>query len=103
MRHYDQHASSRYNIVNDRPITLSYGSGDVIGLHVTESVCLSTTSLCEDLFCKTVCVNDMNMLSVSKQSEMLQTLASDGLLGLSPSKIEDVRPDLFIDLAHAQG
>ncbi len=45
----------------------------------------------------------MNMMTVHEQSRILQTLASDGLLGLAPVKIEDDRPDLFVELAYNQG
>lgn len=45
----------------------------------------------------------MNLLSVYWQGYGLRALASDGLMGLSPVKIGDERPDLFIDLAYEQG
>ena len=40
------------------------------------------------------------MLAINEQSIGLQALVSDGLMGLSPIKIGDDRPDLFIDLAY---
>jgi len=45
----------------------------------------------------------MNMLGINGQSTGLHGLVSDGLMGLSPVKIGDERPDLFIDLAYKQG
>lgn len=45
----------------------------------------------------------MNLLSVHWQGYGLRALESDGLIGLSPVKIGDERPDLFIDLAYKQG
>ena len=45
----------------------------------------------------------MNMLGINGQSSGLQGLVSDGLMGLSPVKIGDERPDLFIELAYEQG
>ena len=84
-------------------MTLQYGSGDAWGDHIQETVCLSTTHSCEGFFCEPVCVTNMNMLGINGQSTGLQALVSDGLMGLSPVKIGDNRPDLFIDLAHKQG
>ena len=42
----------------------------------------------------------MNMLGINGQSPGLNALVSDGLMGLSPVKIGDDRPDLFINLAY---
>ena len=44
----------------------------------------------------------MHMLGINGQSTGLQGLISDGLIGLSPVKIGDNRPDLFIELAYEQ-
>lgn len=83
-------------------MTLHYGSGGAWGDHIQETVCLSTTHSCEGFFCKPVCVADMDMLGINGQSSGLFSLVSDGLMGLSPGKIGDNRPDLFIDLAYEQ-
>ena len=83
-------------------MTLHYGSGGAWGDHIQETVCLSTTHSCEGFFCMPVCVTDMDMLGINGQSSGLFSLVSDGLMGLSPGKIGDNRPDLFIDLAYEQ-
>lgn len=84
-------------------MVLEYGSGGAWGNHIQETVCLSTTTNCKDFFCEQVCVSDMNMLGINGMGEGLQGLVSDGLMGFSPVKIGDARPDLFMDLAYEQG
>ena len=65
MKHFDQGASSSYELVSDDSIILYYGSGEVHGNHIRETVCVSLTSNCEGLFCTPVCVEEMNMMSVT--------------------------------------
>lgn len=45
----------------------------------------------------------MNIAGIYYQDAGLQALYSDGLLGLSPNKIDDQRPDLFVNVAFEQG
>ena len=45
-------------------------------------------------------MNDMHILGINGQGPGLHGLVSDGLMGLSPVKIGDNRPDLFIELAY---
>lgn len=50
-----------------------------------------------------MCVEDMNMVYINWVDDGLSTLHADGLVGLSPTKIGDNRPDLFIEKAYDQG
>ena len=103
VKRYDHRKSSTYEKIGTNEVVLQYGSGDAWGDWIQESVCLSTTSACDGLFCNQVCVHDMNMLGINGQSTGLQARVSDGLMGLSPVTIGDHRPDLFIPLAYDQG
>ena len=103
IKRYDHKKSSTYKKVSDEGVLLQYGSGDASGDHIQETVCLSTPSKCQGFFCEEVCVDNMNMLGVNTMSTGLQGIVSDGLMGLSPVKIGDDRPDLFIELAYDQG
>lgn len=103
VKRFDSKESSTYELVSEDEIVLSYGSGDAWGSHIRETVCLSTTTNCDGYFCEQACVTDMNMLGIYGQGRGLQALVSDGLIGLSPVKIGDDRPDLYIDLAVKQG
>lgn len=103
VKRFDHRKSSTYEKIGTSEVVLQYGSGDAWGDWIQESVCLSTTTACDGLFCNQVCVKDMNMLGINGQSTGLQALVSDGLMGLSPVTIGDHRPDLFIPLAYDQG
>lgn len=74
VKRYDHSLSTTFKKISTLKdeVLLKYGSGDVWGDHIQETVCLSTPSNCTDFFCKQVCVKDMNMLGVNGMSSGLQ-------------------------------
>mmetsp|Transcript_4939 Transcript_4939/g.6554 ORF Transcript_4939/g.6554 Transcript_4939/m.6554 type:complete len:140 (-) Transcript_4939:882-1301(-) len=100
IKRYDHKKSTTYKKIGTEDVVLQYGSGGAWGDHIQETVCLSLSRACSGFFCEPVCVTDMNILGINGQGTGLQALVSDGLMGLSPVKIGDDRPDLFIDLAY---
>ena len=100
IKRYDNRKSQTYQKIGTEQVVLEYGSGAAWGDHIQETVCLSIPRACEGFFCKPVCVTDMDILSIHGQGTGLHALVSDGLMGLSPVKIGDHRPDLFVELAY---
>ena len=81
-----------------------------------ENVCLKQSAECvayqngsneyvenAEQVCDPLCVDQLNMVLVQWVDSGLSSLFSDGLVGLSPTKIGDQRPDLFIEEAFNQG
>ena len=100
---YNRNSSSTYELIDKDGVKIDYGSGSLGGDLIQETICLSTARACEGNFCRSTCANDMNIVAVNYQDEGLQSLMSDGLVGLAPRKIGDERPDLFIEKAYEQG
>ena len=100
---YDSGDSSSSKMVREDSVHLRYGSGECRGDRIQEKVCLKTRATCEGHFCEPVCVESMNIASITSQDAGLRGLTSDGLLGLSPVLIDDRGQDLFIDAAYKQG
>lgn len=90
--------------------TLSYGSGNVYGTKSQETVCLALDTNCTagtittdfETRCKEICVDQLNMVYITDQVG-LDTLQSEGILGLAPTNMNDPEMDLFIEKAYEQG
>lgn len=90
---FDESASTSFKRVSSIPQMIQYGGGSVIGYTSKDRVCLEPEAALS-------CFSDYTFLSVFKTSD-LESLQSDGILGLAPSS-QNTHAELFIDRLYAQ-